>query len=100
MATAEEAAAAAGAGGGTVRNKEMRLCAVCGDITERRHLNYGGEACFSCRAFFRRYAERHGKLNCNKNDNKCEINETTRNDCMSCRLNQCIEKGMKKVLRI
>jgi hypothetical protein len=29
--------------------REMRLCGVCGDITERKHLNYGGEACFSCR---------------------------------------------------
>ena len=39
---------------GSSKGREMRVCAVCGDVTERRHLNYGGEACFSCRAFFRR----------------------------------------------
>ena len=33
-----------------VGGPEMRVCGVCGDVTERKHLNYGGEACFSCRA--------------------------------------------------
>jgi len=35
--------------GVSANGREMRLCGVCGDITERKHLNYGGEACFSCR---------------------------------------------------
>ncbi len=35
------------------------VCAVCGDGASE-HLHYGAICCFSCRAFFRRYADREG----------------------------------------
>ncbi len=76
--------------------REMRLCGVCGDVTERRHLNYGGEACFSCRAFFRRI---HQKLappafEC-KQGGGCSVNPSTRRRCQKCRYDRCIMAGMR-----
>jgi len=38
---------------GTLPPPLTRRCDVCGDDSDRQHLNYGANACFSCRAFFR-----------------------------------------------
>ena len=71
------------------------VCAVCGDGASE-HLHYGAICCFSCRAFFRRYADRE-KCVCVRGDSNCVIDTNRRNDCMHCRLKKCYGIGMKKV---
>lgn len=71
------------------------VCAVCGDGASE-HLHYGAICCFSCRAFFRRYAGRK-KCVCVRGDDKCPVDVNRRNDCMHCRLQKCVNIGMKKV---
>lgn len=71
------------------------VCAVCGDGASE-HLHYGAICCFSCRAFFRRYADRK-KCVCVRGDSNCVIDTNRRNDCMHCRLQKCYKIGMKKV---
>ncbi|XP_059095032.1 uncharacterized protein LOC131889844 isoform X2 [Tigriopus californicus] len=70
------------------------VCAVCGDGASE-HLHYGAICCFSCRAFFRRYAGRK-KCVCVRGDDKCPVDVNRRNDCMHCRLQKCVKIGMKK----
>ena len=71
------------------------VCAVCGDGASE-HLHYGAICCFSCRAFFRRYAGRK-KCACVRGDELCTVDVARRNDCMHCRLKKCADIGMKKV---
>ena len=77
--------------------KLTKLCKVCGDKAAS-HNHYGGTACYSCRAFFRRCCftkiERHP---C-KNDieDRCVINMNTRRNCIACRFNKCLQVGMKR----
>ena len=71
------------------------VCAVCGDGASE-HLHYGAVCCFSCRAFFRRYADREGCV-CVRGDDNCVVDVGRRNDCMKCRLKKCVDIGMKKV---
>jgi hypothetical protein len=87
----DKAAAAAAAAGKTL----PCVCAVCGDGASE-HLHYGAICCFSCRAFFRRYADRE-KCVCVRGDASCVIDTNRRNDCMHCRLKKCYSIGMKKV---
>lgn len=70
-------------------------CVACG-AEASDHLHYGAVCCFSCRAFFRRYADRYEALKCAKGGD-CAVDVLTRNDCMKCRLRKCYAGGMKKV---
>eukprot|EP00095_Tigriopus_kingsejongensis_P003616 maker-scaffold49_size462716-snap-gene-1.21 protein:Tk03616 transcript:maker-scaffold49_size462716-snap-gene-1.21-mRNA-1 annotation:"hypothetical protein Y032_0297g1723" len=70
------------------------VCAVCSDGASE-HLHYGAICCFSCRAFFRRYSGRK-KCVCVRGDNNCPVDVNRRNDCMNCRLQKCVDIGMKK----
>ncbi len=90
------AAAATEAGEKNEKGREMRLCAVCGDVTERRHLNYGGEACFSCRAFFRRIHQKVAPptLEC-KQGGGCVVTPGNRRRCQKCRYERCLVAGMR-----
>eukprot|EP00095_Tigriopus_kingsejongensis_P000593 snap_masked-scaffold95_size379157-processed-gene-0.8 protein:Tk00593 transcript:snap_masked-scaffold95_size379157-processed-gene-0.8-mRNA-1 annotation:"PREDICTED: uncharacterized protein LOC778670" len=78
--------------------KTLRKCTVCLDITKRSHLNYGGDACFSCRAFFRRAHQKFPtsvpNFQC-KNASQCQINAKNRRRCQKCRYDRCLEHGMK-----
>ena len=59
-------------------------------------VHYGGPACFSCRAFFRR-AHQNTKVpnfKC-KLDEKCMVTVKTRRKCQKCRYNICLQVGMK-----
>ncbi len=72
------------------------LCQVCGVQTNSLHLNYGGAACLSCRAFFRRKVKKKDKaqLICKESD-KCHITEQNRTSCCrKCRFEKCIKAGM------
>jgi len=74
---------------------EGALCAVCG-ARAGRHSYYGGLACQSCRAFFRRGTQRQAyqNLRCEKNLD-CNITLHSRNRCKACRWTSCIKAGMK-----
>ncbi|XP_040577849.1 nuclear receptor subfamily 6 group A member 1 [Lepeophtheirus salmonis] len=69
------------------------VCNVCGDKAPD-HIHYGGIACFSCRAFFRRSVPKHTTYFCST-DQACMITITTRKNCQFCRYKKCLESGMK-----
>ena len=70
-------------------------CHVCGDRAGK-HSYYGGQACVSCRVFFRRAFQSGYYLAyiCIK-DTKCEINLKSRKKCRYCRYQACLAAGMK-----
>ena len=72
-------------------------CPICKEkLKNLPNIHYGGAACFSCRAFFRR-AHQKTKVptfKC-KNDNKCFVTLKTRRKCQKCRYDLCLKEGMK-----
>ncbi|CAG2181219.1 unnamed protein product, partial [Oppiella nova] len=73
--------------------KVDKICDVCGDIALAR--NFGAIACESCKAFFRRTANKNIELEC-PSDGDCDIDVQSRALCQKCRLNKCLAIGMKK----
>jgi len=69
-------------------------CHVCGDLAAE-HLHYGGIACYSCRAFFRRTVNSNRPILECSNDLNCKINKDTRKRCQFCRFEKCKAVGMK-----
>merc|ERR1719499_1177980 len=71
-------------------------CMVCGGRAGR-HNYYGGQACPSCRAFFRRTVQAGGMQTHHtcKQVGKCEVTQTTRRKCQPCRYKKCIGAGMR-----
>ena len=79
--------------------QEKLSCHVCGDIAGK-HSYYGAQACYSCRAFFRRAIESGYRFAyvCAKNKGylgQCTINLTLRKKCQYCRYQACLVAGMK-----
>ena len=74
-----------------------RICHICGDIAGK-HSYYGGQACNSCRAFFRRAVQSEYNLAyfCIK-DRTCKIGPRTRKKCQFCRYQACLAAGMRTV---
>nr|AID52841.1 nuclear receptor [Tigriopus japonicus] len=68
-------------------------CHVCGDRAPN-HCHYGGIACFSCRAFFRRSVPKYDTYTCSSSSN-CVVTPATRKNCQKCRFDKCVEAGMK-----
>ncbi len=68
-------------------------CSVCGDVAPD-HMHYGGVACFSCRAFFRRSVDKAHLYECQEQA-RCHIDVTTRRHCQYCRYQKCLHSGMK-----
>jgi len=69
-------------------------CHICGDLAAE-HLHYGGTACYSCRAFFRRTVNStRPMLDC-ANEQNCKITKDTRKRCQHCRFEKCKDVGMK-----
>ncbi|PAA90734.1 hypothetical protein BOX15_Mlig010675g1 [Macrostomum lignano] len=69
----------------------QRYCRVCGDLAAT--FNFGQICCESCKAFFRRNAEKH--LDCSHGDGNCLITVTTRRTCRACRFEKCLAVGMQ-----
>lgn len=69
-----------------------KKCVVCGD--KAQGFNFNVVSCESCKAFFRRNALAKKTLNCNF-DEKCKITVPTRRFCQKCRLQKCLNVGMK-----
>ncbi|XP_064122653.1 uncharacterized protein LOC135226893 [Macrobrachium nipponense] len=77
------------------RELEMKKkkCEVCGDVA--RSLHFGGLACDSCKAFFRRGVISGGYKDfvCCNNEN-CAITVANRRSCQACRFAGCLKAGM------
>ncbi|KAM3726727.1 Nuclear hormone receptor [Dirofilaria immitis] len=70
-----------------------KFCKVYGD--RAIGYNFSVITCESCKAFFRRNANRQEFLKCPFNQN-CIINVLKRRFCQPCRLKRCLQVGMKK----
>ncbi|ULT84364.1 hypothetical protein L3Y34_013203 [Caenorhabditis briggsae] len=70
-----------------------KVCRVCGD--KAFSYNFNVITCESCKAFFRRNANKEKEIRCPFNE-QCEINMVSRRFCQRCRLTKCFSVGMKK----
>uniref|UniRef100_A0A914V3X3 Nuclear hormone receptor HR96 n=1 Tax=Plectus sambesii TaxID=2011161 RepID=A0A914V3X3_9BILA len=70
-----------------------KVCRVCGD--KAYSYNFNVITCESCKAFFRRNANKEKEIRCPFND-QCDINLVSRRFCQRCRLQKCFKVGMKK----
>ncbi|XP_064087690.1 ecdysone-induced protein 75B-like isoform X2 [Macrobrachium nipponense] len=74
--------------------KEEKKCGVCGDAA--RSMHFGGMACDSCKAFFRRSVQSGAYKNfqCPENE-QCPISKQNRKVCQYCRFKKSQENGME-----
>ncbi|EFP03565.1 CRE-NHR-48 protein [Caenorhabditis remanei] len=83
-------------GGGNDKESKRtanKVCRVCGD--KAFSYNFNVITCESCKAFFRRNANKEKEIRCPFNE-QCEINMVSRRFCQRCRLTKCFSVGMKK----
>ncbi|KAI6209505.1 Nuclear hormone receptor family member nhr-48 [Aphelenchoides besseyi] len=78
---------------GGEKRAATKICRVCGD--KSYSYNFNVITCESCKAFFRRNANKEKDIRCPFNDN-CDINIVSRRFCQRCRLKKCFEQGMRK----
>ncbi|XP_045618282.2 uncharacterized protein [Procambarus clarkii] len=73
---------------------KKRVCGACGD--EARSLHFGGLACDSCKAFFRRAVVSNAfpGFVCTSGHN-CTITVESRRSCQACRFTSCLRAGME-----
>lgn len=69
------------------------LCRVCGDTASGNH--FGVLSCEACKSFFRRSIRANARYAC-RGSRTCLIEKHTRNRCQYCRLQKCLETGMRK----
>lgn len=69
------------------------LCKVCGDTASGNH--FGVLSCEACKSFFRRSIRANARYACRGN-RTCAIEKHTRNRCQYCRLQKCMNTGMRK----
>uniref|UniRef100_A0A915BB70 NR LBD domain-containing protein n=1 Tax=Parascaris univalens TaxID=6257 RepID=A0A915BB70_PARUN len=74
--------------GAFTQQNSGKTCKICGDRAVG--YNFSVISCESCKAFFRRNANREKELSCPFTDN-CEINTISRRFCQSCRLKKCFQ---------
>jgi len=67
-------------------------CVVCGDRASGRH--YGAISCEGCKGFFKRSIRKKLGYSCRGNKN-CEVTKHHRNRCQYCRLQKCLQMGMR-----
>ncbi|XP_021188003.3 nuclear receptor subfamily 2 group E member 1 isoform X1 [Helicoverpa armigera] len=73
--------------------KPETLCRVCGDKASGKH--YGVASCDGCRGFFKRSIRRNLDYVCKENG-RCVVDVTRRNQCQACRFSKCLRVNMKK----
>ena len=74
-------------------NGVQTLCRVCGDTASGNH--FGVLSCEACKSFFRRSIRASARYAC-RGSRTCAIEKHTRNRCQYCRLQKCVETGMRK----
>jgi len=74
-------------------------CPVCSEQTQG-HTHYGGRACDSCKAFFRRTVVRPSQKakRCRMNTGDCSLRSYKRNNCPYCRFQKCLKNGLQPEL--
>lgn len=77
----------------SVNLQPQTLCKVCGDIASGNH--FGVQSCEACKSFFRRSVRAGARYACRAN-RMCSIEKHTRNRCQYCRLQKCIQRGMRR----
>ena len=70
------------------------LCPICGNEAGK-HVHYGGRACTSCRAFFRRSVQHdaYKKFFCSTKN--CKIDSKSWRSCKWCRFEKCLASGLQ-----
>ncbi|XP_060691794.1 nuclear receptor subfamily 2 group C member 2-like isoform X2 [Hemiscyllium ocellatum] len=74
------------------RSQPAENCVVCGDKASGRH--YGAVSCEGCKGFFKRSVRKNLTYSC-RSSRDCVVNKHHRNRCQFCRLQKCLEMGMK-----
>ncbi|CAI2357291.1 unnamed protein product [Caenorhabditis sp. 36 PRJEB53466] len=83
--------------------KERRVfdspCAICGSQATGYHYNVA--SCNGCKTFFRRCVLSKSSFRCIRSDSNCltsmrQNTEGARIKCRSCRLDRCLQQGMRK----
>jgi len=67
-------------------------CVVCGDRASGRH--YGAISCEGCKGFFKRSIRKQLGYSC-RGTKACEVTKHHRNRCQYCRLQKCLQMGMR-----
>ncbi|XP_054549506.1 nuclear receptor subfamily 1 group I member 3 [Talpa occidentalis] len=75
------------------REDEPRNCVVCGDRATGYHFH--ALTCEGCKGFFRRTVNKNTTLSC-PFAGSCKVNKAQRRHCPACRLQKCLNAGMKK----
>jgi len=70
----------------------LDVCVVCGDRASGRH--YGAISCEGCKGFFKRSIRKQLGYSCRGAKN-CEVTKHHRNRCQYCRLQKCLQMGMR-----
>jgi len=70
-------------------------CSVCNQPMDKNRSHYGGNSCYSCRAFFRRRVQTAGNNKLCSNGGSCNIEEWERKRCVPCRYMACLMAGMR-----
>ncbi|KAK6061814.1 zinc finger, C4 type [Cooperia oncophora] len=80
-----------------VNRKRTNTASSGGGEKKTRQISYNFNVitCESCKAFFRRNANKEREIRCPFNE-QCEINVVSRRFCQRCRLAKCFDVGMKK----
>lgn len=74
------------------KKQTFELCVVCGDKASGRH--YGAISCEGCKGFFKRSIRKMLGYTCRGNKD-CEVTKHHRNRCQYCRLQKCLNMGMR-----
>lgn len=70
-------------------------CVVCGDKSSGNH--FGVVSCEACKSFFRRSVRANRQYLCRAVEkNNCPVTVKTRNRCQHCRLEKCLNVGMRR----
>lgn len=72
---------------------EEKLCAVCGDKANGYHFHV--LTCEGCKGFFRRSMSKGLSFTC-PFTRSCPVTKAKRRRCQACRLQKCLEVGMRK----
>ncbi|NXL39310.1 NR1I3 protein, partial [Glaucidium brasilianum] len=73
--------------------EEEKVCAVCGDRATGYHFHV--MTCEGCKGFFRRSINKGVRFTC-PFTRSCPITKAKRRQCQACRLQKCLDMGMRK----